>query len=177
MLSLSLYPHHTHAVVVAAPIIIVGTTSFSFCHCEPGLVDSTIDRERVRRISTSSLGRENSLVERHKKRSSLSALVYFSISPNPHFPTFMFLEKIMLTWEFIILNSKNYAKFLRTRKIGPTLLTTVKSSTLFFHFFAGIRHFSTCNYPRVYTLFRPLDMHTLSNRCCHTPLFLMFFYT
>jgi hypothetical protein len=45
------------------------------------------------------------------------------------------------------------------------------------HFFAGIRHFSTCNYPRVYTLFRPLDMHTLSNRCCHTPLILMFFYT
>ncbi len=45
------------------------------------------------------------------------------------------------------------------------------------HFFAGIRHFSTCNYPRVYKLFRPLDMHTLSNRCCHTPLFLMFFYT
>ena len=44
------------------------------------------------------------------------------------------------------------------------------------HFFAGIRHFSTRNYPRVYTLLRPLDMQTLSNRCCHTALILMFFY-
>jgi hypothetical protein len=45
------------------------------------------------------------------------------------------------------------------------------------HFFAGIRHFSIHNYPRVYTPFRPVDMHTLSNCSCHTPLFLMFFYT
>ena len=45
------------------------------------------------------------------------------------------------------------------------------------HFFAGIRHFSIHNYPCVYTPFRPVDMHTLSNCSCHTPLFLMFFYT
>ena len=44
------------------------------------------------------------------------------------------------------------------------------------HCFAGIQHFSIRNnYPRVYTPFCPVDMHTLSNHWCHTPLFLMFF--
>ena len=83
----------------------------------------------------------------------------------------------------------NWNFMLKTRTIlivscrpGISLLCSSSSYKIFnekniIHFFAGIRHFSTCNYPRVYTLFRPLDMHTLSNRCCHTPLFLMFFYT
>ena len=77
------------------------------------------------------------MVERNKKRSSLSALVYFSISPNPHFPTFMFLEKIMLTWEFIILNSKNYAKHSNSferERLAPHYLPPSNLAHYFFIF-------------------------------------------
>ncbi len=43
------------------------------------------------------------------------------------------------------------------------------------YFFGGIWHISIPNYPRVYTPFCPVGMHTLSNRCCyHTNLFLHF---
>ena len=74
----------------------------------------------------SSLGREKGS---HKSRDTKKGALwcyFIRISPQPHFPNFMFLEKIMYTWEFKFFEFKKLCqtfKFFRTRKIGPTLFT------------------------------------------------------
>jgi hypothetical protein len=132
MLSLSLYPHHTLAVVVAAPII-VGTTSFSFIEpAGPGLVDSTIDRVycMMYLVNTSAWGAKRALFGRETTKKKLSGILLSLPIP---ISSLSFFEEKHVHVGIHIFEFKKLCqtfKFLRNAKDWPKLPPT--SSTLFF---------------------------------------------